>query len=287
MSIDFPEFGVDFEAGTITQPESTTDSTDRAIPDDDDDEAGSLPAPTPPAKAAAPDQIPRYRLDEVTTALRSSQEREGQLMALLQRLSTPPAAPAPPAGHAPPSAADAARERIRNQLFEVVPEFKKFLEIQDKLPALLSAGEAIPRLQEDTTRYWANVADTTLASVGAALGKALNTTIDPNSRIGRIVAQSFFEYVATDPRLVARYEAQDARLISEFLAAFEKDVFVPVRANAVAQKRQDLTRRLPVAGRTSAPPSQGVPKHNTDEDEDAVYKTGWDLVENARRSMTP
>jgi hypothetical protein len=284
MSTDFPEFGVDFETGTITQPDSAG-SDDRQIPDDGDDDQ-SLAPPVAPPPSGPPEGIPRYRFDEVNQALRTSQEREAKLIQILEHLSPKPTPPAPP-GIDPADTKAVARERIRQQFLEVFPEWKQYLDIQDKIPALLSAGEAIPRLQKDTEVYWGNVADATLASATVALGKTLGQTIEPNSRLGRFVAQSFFETIAVDPRLTARYEARDPTLIGEFVQAFEKDVFGPMRAQAAAAKRLDTTRRLPVAGRTSSPPSSAVPKHDPAEDEDAVFKQAWDLVNNDRRSMTP
>ena len=285
MSTDFPEYGVDLEQGIITAPaadDAAGVSDDRGIPEDPDD--GQTPLPQPPAPPAPPETIPRYRFDEVNNALRASQEREATIVKILERLSP---APAPPPVATAPSAQDAARERVRQQFLEVFPEWKQFLAIQDKIPAILSTGEAIPRLQKETETYWSNVADATLSSVEEGLGKIMGAPIAPNSRLAKMVSQAFFEMIAVDPRLVARYEAQDPRLIGEFIQSFEKDVFGPIRAQAAAAKRLDTTRRLPVAGRTSSPPSSAVPKHNVDTDEDAPFRQAWDLITNERRAATP
>lgn len=287
MSTDFPEFSVDFEAGTVSaaDPDASADPNDRQIPNDDDPDHATPPAGTPDV----PESIPRYRFDEVNNALRITQEREAKLIQVLEQLAAGRSAPvpAPPSPPPAPNSPEAARDRIREQLFAVVPEFKKFLELQDKIPALLSASEAIPRLQKETDTYWSHVADAMLTTLTSALGKTLGSTIAPDSRLGRMASQQFFEWTASDPKLVARYEARDPRLTEEFLQIFETDVFGPIRAQAAAAKRLDTTRRLPVAGRTSAPPSQPIPKRNAEEDEDAPYKEAWDHVANARRSMTP
>jgi hypothetical protein len=295
---DFPAFGVDFEKGEITRPDATPapqqDKQPQGEPFDafgDDPNApegeGRKPAGQEPGRRAVPDQIPKYRFDEVTEQLRQGSERERTLMALIERLSQNPPPAAPQAPGRPQTPQEQARERIRQQLFEVVPEFQEFLKFREKMPALLQAADTIPRLQEDTGRYWGHVADASLTAVQTALGTSLGAEVDPKSQLGRFASQAFFDYVARDPRLVARYEAQDPNLVGEFMQVFEREVLTPARAKQVQQARQEQTRRLPVAGRTSPPPSAQVPKRNDDEDEDGVFKRAWDHVLNARNAQSP
>lgn len=289
---DWPAYGVDFEKGEITTPASPDPAEDTEFDRFADDETPQTATPKARAQEpgrTAPESIPKYRFDDINQQLQASREREQQLLALVQNVTQQRAAlqqqgPAQPA--APKTPEQEQRERVRQQLLEVFPELNDYLKVKDKLPTLISASEEIPRLQHETKQYWGRVADTTLKAIHQELGTHLGTTVDPTSRLGRTTAQAFFEYVAGDQSRVQRYEAQDRTLLPEFISLFDKEMLAPVRTRQQVAQRHETTRRLPVAGRTSPPPSAPTPKPDAN-DEDAVFKAAWDHVQNGRQALTP
>lgn len=288
-----PDFGVDFSTGTITSkppaaPAGAEDSTFNAFDDDDP----AAPAGQPPAQAAPttpdapPEMIAKHRYDSLNERYGETQRQVRDLLAMVKRLSEatrPPAAPPPPA--TPPTEQEAAHARIRQQLFSVMPELKEFLDLREKLPQLREAADMVPQIQSETQRRWSNVADRSLAGLTDALAKQIGVEkLSP--RLSQTAARDFFDWVASDPSLVTRYEMEDPKLLTEFVAAFDRDVLSPGRTRATTQQRLEQTRRLPTAGRTSPPPAQAPPKPDSG-DEDAVFKAGWDYIQNARKAETP
>lgn len=278
-----PEWGVNFDTSEITRPEpepttpqGDSDDTFNAFADDPNE-----PEATPAKPAGVPESVPRYRLDELNNRLKEGAEREQRLMALLQQQQRPqPASQPGPAGEQPP--VDPTLERIRAQILQVMPEIADFLKIRDKLPNLMSAADAIPRMQADTDRYWGTVADHSLQTVNAELSQRIGGPLVPTSQLGKIASRAFFEYVSSNPTIQTRYEAQDPGVVKEFVTMFEAEVLAPARRQQQVAQRVDSTRRLPVAGRTSPPPSAPVPKANP-ANEDEVFASAWSVIQNARQ----
>jgi hypothetical protein len=288
MGADDIDFGVNFETGEITRPapDPPAGDTDTEFNAFDDEPAGQDPAGKPPAAPNTPSEetIPMYRFNEVNQRLQQAAEREKKMLAFIENLTSqrqPQQPQQPTTPPTPPTPEEAAKERIRQQLLSVIPEFGEFLKIRDKIPQLLNAADAIPRIQSDTERYWGTVADSALNGVVSKLGETLGHAIEPRSMLGRLATQAFFEFVATNPQTQARYEAQDQSLIADFVTMFDKELN-PVRARQQQQQRVEQVRKLPVAGRTSPPPSAQPPKPNMD-NEDEVFAAGWNAIVSGRQ----
>jgi hypothetical protein len=293
MTDDAPDFGVNFETGQITRPEpegsappTQIDETFDAFADEEPQPPGGQPA-APPRQA--PEMLPKYQFDKVNEELRTAREERTKLLALIERLSTPQAPPPP---SQPRTEADEARERVRKQLLAIMPELGEYIENKDRLLKAITLAEQLePRIgamQQDTERFWTAVADNALNGLIDGLSKHVGVAVDPNSRMARAARQEFFQYAASSPRNVARYEAQDPSLVTEFIRVFDQEVLAlgrPRQAAPAGPPRTEQTRRLPVAGRTSPPPAAAPPKPDLN-NEDEVLAAGWAHVLSQRQALT-
>lgn len=290
---DGPDFGVNFETGQISQPDPTSTPAEEQFDafDEGADDA-QPPAGSQPGRQA-PEMLPKYRLDQATEQLRQSREEVAELRDLVRRL-TEMARPETPRSGQPPPAMDPTVARVREQFLRVFPEMQDFLANRDRLLKAAEISERhdgqITSMRQDTERFWGAVADNAVTTVLSSLGRHLGREVGEKEWIARTTMRDFFDFAASNPRNVARYEAQDPTLIAEFIEAMDREVFsvkrgaAPAPSGAPGAPRPQ--RRLPVAGRTGPVPSAKPPALDLN-DEEAVFQKAWMAVQNGRQAMTP
>ncbi len=260
---------------------------------------GTPPAQPPAVPPAAPtggasgqppadsDVIPKYRLDEqrerFEAVIATQTAQIERLTALVERTMAgrgePPAAPATPP--APPSPEDL---KIRERLLSVFPELKLLDELKElaaKKQDLLGAASAVPAWRQAETAYYDRYAETTLNSIydklaviGLGEGKT-GKDFDDLAKGGLL--NTFSQWVTRDPQRAARYEAQDPKVVDEFVAAYKASVYDPVRRdrNAELLTRAQTPPAIPQGGPATPPAPPAVPPALNLTDEDAVHAHAW------------
>lgn len=286
---DFPEYDLPTGVGTEatqgdTQVSATpTDQTAASGPGSD------TPAPDhgqPTMPGGVPDQIPRYRLDEVSQALREEraerQRLQAQMGELLQRLTTPQA---PPQTQEEEEELDERQQKILGELERLLKRttlYRELAPLMARSKDVIGVVQTAEQRAEAEKARWNQVAYNTTYQV---LDQAAKTLIGPDATPDRLtpiqarwLSTGFYDFVQSDPRLVQRYEAQDASLIAEFLTQYRgafAAVPAPQRAAAAAQQRRvEATRRLPTQGPAGGPVGQ-APQKLDYSNEDAVLAEGW------------
>lgn len=295
---DGPDFGVNFETGDITQPVPDSTPPDEQF-DAFEDEGGDeqQPAGSQPGRQA-PEMLPKYRLDQANEQLRQSREEIAELRELVRRLTAmPQGQPSARPDQAPRPEIDPTVARVRDQFLRVFPEMKDFLDNRDRLLKAAEISERhdgqITSMQKDTERFWGAVADNAVNAVLGSLGRHLGREVNEKEWVARTTMRDFFDFAASSPRNVARYEAQDPTLIAEFIQAMDREVFSVRRGTGQAPAPGSAPpgaprpqRRLPVAGRTGPVPSAKPPEPDPN-DEDAVFQAAWRTVQSGRQATTP
>ncbi len=184
--------------------------------------------------------------------------------------------------------ADPRSERLRETIFQLMPELKPILEKQKEL---LAAAESGAQWAEGNKSYWQGVAARTMAGVHDGVAETLLGTgktgkdLDPEAR--EDVQHLFIRWVESDKTLarVQRYEAQDATLVREFLTGWKARYIDPVRrsASVVAGNRGQQRAQVPTNGPGAMPPAATPPKQNN-QDEDEVHGRGWAVASNLMAS---
>jgi len=269
------------------QPPATPPATPPAAP----------PAPTGGAPAGQPtdEQIPRYRLDEVTQQrdqFRALVERQQQQIDfLMQRFGQAPAPPPPPQPAAPQlSAQDIA---IRDRMLAIIPELQRlpellpFLEHRD---AIMGAAEAVPTWRTAENQYWDRYANDTVGSIAnematLVLGEGKTARdLDPEAIAG--IRAAFTTWVTRDPSRAARYEREDPSIPKEFWSHYKARHFDPIRRTQQAALLTQEPPRVPQGGggapaASVTPPA--TPPANNNGDDDAIHGRAWGM----RDTVTP
>jgi hypothetical protein len=178
------------------------------------------------------------------------------------------------------------RQTILQQLFEVVPGLQRVLALADKTEAierwLASSQQAAETQAQRIERY----TEYTLARLHDAVAPLVlgEKRPDGSSSTGKhlsedqryIIQNAFVRWIGVDPERRDRYDSGDERLRDEFVEYFKQAWVAPFARTPQAQalERQQRIGRLPVAGTSSAPVSQGPPKLDLN-DEDAVLRAAW------------
>ncbi len=145
-------------------------------------------------------------------------------------------------------------DAIRNQLLEVMPELKDYLDMKDKLKAFSDFDpKEITAIRESQNQSWAARGNETLRTLTDKVKAAYGGAELPAKQLKRI-ASAFVTEVGEDPELRARYESGDLSIIDEFVADFTGGVLTPYqRSNSVAQSAvRNQAARLPRGGGSSA-----------------------------------
>ncbi len=145
-------------------------------------------------------------------------------------------------------------DAIRNQLLEVMPELKDYLDMKDKLKAFSDFDpKEITAIRESQNQSWAARGNETLRTLTDKVKQAYGGA-DLSPKQMKRIASAFVTEVGEDPELRARYESGDLSIVDEFVADFTGGVLTPYqRSNSVAQQtaRQQASR-LPRGGGSSA-----------------------------------
>ncbi len=226
---------------------------------------GNVGAPTPgavvtPAVPAVQPQAPtgfNYKEDRsnwvpshvVRQATEKHRQIEQQLQYERQRVAALSGVQMPAAPRNPE------HDAIRNQLLEVMPELKGYLDMQDKLKGLVEGFDPkeFASIRESQNQSWAAQGNQTLRTLADKVKAAYGGAELPAKQLKRI-ASAFVTEIGEDAELRARYESGDMSIIDEFVADFTGGVLSPFqRQQAVAQQaNRGIAARLPRGGGSSA-----------------------------------
>jgi len=228
-------------------------------------------------------ELPDYRVEAIRTrnqlkALEAENTRFKNVIAQALGIS--------PATGQPIAAPDPRTERLRETLFQLVPELKEFIE---KKQNILRVAEAAPTWERQNDSYWQGVASRTLSNVFDNVAKLVlgegkaGKELDPE--FADDLQDSFLKWCERDKtgQRIARYEGQDPTLVADFLKAFSARYIDPVRrsASATVQQRGTVAQQLPVSGPAGMPAASQPPQVNLN-DEDAVHGRGWAVAQQMR-----
>lgn len=245
----------------------------------------------PPAQPGARPNLPPYRQEAIdrrdaAAAAAAEEERIGRLVQARLRDMLGGALGLP--GTQPP--ADPRIERLRAQLFEVIPGLKELL---DQREGILASARAAPQLSETTQLYWQGVAGRTLNnlydSIASTLLGAGKTGKDLDPEVCDDVREAFVAWVDRDRTgaRVQRYEAQDPTLLAEYLRNFTTRYLDPIRRTAAVNvaDRGRARAAQPAPANGGMPPAAQPPAvDNTDED--AVHGRAWAVLKQLREAAT-
>lgn len=158
---------------------------------------------------------------------------------------------------------------IRHQLFKVVPQLQKLLEIQEKLEASISGQE---QLREQQTHYWESYNRQQMNSLYKAAEETYGTPLSDGQR--NYLKAAFVGWASGDPELALRYQ-NDPNLVNEFWKEFSSSFIDPARRVAAANTAARVPANLPQNNpsgtvRTSQPVE---PAKNADEVVDRAWAT--------------
>lgn len=229
---------------------------------------------TPAGAAAGGDQgsgqrdreryIPRERFDEVNGHLQTTRQ---QLQQLEQRFSSmgDMLAGRQPGGQP----ADPRREQIRNQLFELIPEFREFI---DNREAILRAGNLAGTNEEHINAYWSHHGQTMASEIKAKMQPIFGDK--PSDESVSAVLQNFTWWLEQDKPRQERYVRGDKALIGDFWTWYEGAILQPARRtnNVSLLQRGQRLAQLPSRGPAHQPVNPAAPKpKNADELWDQAY----------------
>ncbi len=297
---DWPDY--DVPVGAIADNEGATPRSESPAATE------TTPEPTTPAVAATPavpatgapgtgttqppasqPELPPYRIEEILQRENRVKEELAAARAEIERLKAtpPPAATAtPPATTVEPP--DPQTEAIRNRLLEVFPELKRLSEIAklaDRTGDIDLATEAGKNYRAAEQAFYDRHTDTQLTNLqGLAAAEYGKKVEELPEMVKQTINFQFGRWVHADQARVARYNALDTNLVTEFWPIFKSAMLDPVRRSTSAGMLTAAGNRsgLPVGGSTASPvsPASTKPPAASD-DEDAIHARGWDMVRTA------
>jgi hypothetical protein len=188
------------------------------------------------------------------------------------------------------AAMDPKTVRLRETLFNIVPELKELVEkVHPKAKELLGLAEQAPEWGQSTRAYWQGVATRTIDRVYDGVAKMLlgpdKGAKDCDAEMRADLQDAFVRWVERDRtgQRVYRYEQQDAALVEEFLQGFSARYVDPARRGAAVnlQQRGQRAAQLPQGGGGQMPRPAEPPKVDN-LDEDAVHGRAWEVFQQLR-----
>lgn len=245
---------------------------DPVLPQDGNPGGSSDPTPQPdpaaPAGAASGGDpgreqadreryIPRERFDEVNGQLGATRR---QLAQLEQRFSSMGDMLA---GRTPGQPADPRHEALRQQMFQLMPELKEFM---DNREAILRAGNLAGTSEEHINAYWQNHGQTMASELKGAMAPVFGDK--PSDETVGIVLNSFMGWLEQDAGRQQRYVRGDKALVGDFWQWYDGAVLQPARRtqNVSLLQRGQRLAQLPSRGPANQPinPERPKPKNADD-----------------------
>lgn len=188
--------------------------------------------------------IPRARFDEVNGRLQATNQ---QLRTLEQRMQQVGNLFTGQDGQP----VDPNTERLRSQLFQLVPGLKELVE---KREDLLRAAQVAPGVEGHMDAYWQARGTQARSELTTKLQTLYGPTPD-KTVVGHAV-NTFMSWLEGDAQLQGRYVHGDPALIGEFWNWYEGTILGPVRrqSHVQLQQRGDRVNRLPSRGPATPPP---------------------------------
>lgn len=182
----------------------------------------------------------------------------------------------------PKPPANPEHEQIRQQFFEMFPQFKALAELDpEKLAKVMTFDfEALQRANQETSeRIWANHG-TRAVQTFEAKAKELYGAVEPK-QLKRMI-NAFAAEVQDDPDMTRRYEAGDFSIIDEWLNDWKSQFIEPIRKQASSPTPgQFAARRLPRAGGGSAVAGPKPPSLKPS-DGDKFHEAAFEAFQRAR-----
>lgn len=200
--------------------------------------------------------IPRERFDEVNGQLR-------QTRAELQRLSEQFSQVGNIFTGGRPSG-DPQAERLRQQLFALVPGLQDLVEQRE---SLLRAAQVAPSAESHMDAYWQARGQQTRNDLRAQIQSVYGEK--PDDAVVQHTMSSYVSWLEADQSRTSRYVHGDPSLIGEFWQWYDATILAPVRRqNQVRlQERGQRLNRLPSRGPASPPPAPAARQKPANSDE--------------------
>lgn len=280
----WPEFSIpdvgDGGGAQASAPGDTGSPAPAAAAGEGGADGGTKP-PVAGSPSAGEENIPKYRLDELTARYDKLEETNRRLMLILERYQ-PQAKPEPGAG-VPPDPDAEKKQRIWNQLVEINPKLAQAIELAESAEDIKAALAQLRAEQTRTAEEWDDHAKQVLTGIHdqyAKLlsdGKKLGKDLPEETR--QTITDNFVAWVMKDPsgERVKRYNRRDTTLSAEFVNDFKRTFIEPWRRQDAAgdAARARRVQNLPVGGGTASPLGTPPPKPKADEDEDEVFHRGF------------
>lgn len=260
--------------------DSGYDSAPGAQPDSPTGQQDSQQSPQAPAGATSGEAdraIPYHRFQEVNErgrqweqSARQFYEQNQQLQRELQELRRQSQAPAQPAD-------DNAR-RIREQIFEYLPELKQVVEqLLPRADALQQAAESAPAVQQLQEQIYNNLGAQAVRTLDAAINDTFKG-ISLGNEDRRMLHVAFIDFLDQVPEARQRYMSGDMTIATEWWEQRRKSMFDPFRRAGLVTPREQAARvaRLPRTGpATQTLGTGGPPKPKT---EDELHDAAFDAL---------
>ncbi len=208
-----------------------------------------------------PDQaIPKHRFDEVNQKAHRASELEGQLAEAQNRIRAL-------AGVEPVTPGSEKAEQIREAFFNLpgMGIFRKFAEMtEEEFDSMRSMPQQIQHTTNAENRQWQRHGDSQISDISSQVAEAIGAdTLDADqqsdlrtsfsswlrTKIQSDMSSQGLQNIEESPTL-QRYEAGDAKLLSEFVTRYTKNWVEPARRTQTA-RTASRTRPVPnSAGRS-------------------------------------
>lgn len=226
------------------------------------------------------DWFPKHRYDEVNVKYQAESNRardlERQLTEAQGRIRAL-------AGVEPTDPGQQKLEAVRQQFFQLFPQFAKIAELnEEQLDRLLSAPNAVEAAQAAELRGWTKHGDTSVEYLtdkiaGAYGAESLNEQQSAGVResftnwLGAKIQVEIDQSGGRDSATLKRYERGDNSLLDEFVTHFTKQWVEPARRTAVSQETRRIRPVPDSRGRGQVTSTLQRPKENASLDERLDY----------------
>lgn len=190
--------------------------------------------------------IPRERFDEVNGQLRQTRQELQQLAERFSQVGN-----IFTGGQGGPGG-DPQTQRLRSQLFQLVPGLEQLVEQRE---SLLRAAQVAPSTEQHMDAYWHARGQQTRNDLRTQLQAVYGEK--PDDAVIQHTTTSYLGWLEADKARAARYVNGDPSLVGEFWQWYDGTVLAPVRRqNQVRQLQHgDRLNRLPSRGPASPPPA--------------------------------
>ena len=198
---------------------------------------------TPPASAGKITDDPQYRgmLADLQKERKARQDYERQATEHKTALEIERRRVQALSGVAPKSAEETDAENIRARIKAIMgPDFGSLTAAERQ--ELQALKEQAAEIRASSERQWISHGQKMLDSVTDAIAKEMGGTLSERQRTR--VMRAYVQEAEASPEFLARHEAGDPKLITEFVKNFSEDFLEPAK-RSVMKTESDRLRRVP------------------------------------------